>query len=47
MLKKAGLVLVLLFFVVTLYGCQASQNACKNTWAGIKKADDWMQKNLW
>jgi hypothetical protein len=52
---KSGFVLSVLFvFLILASGCSTTkgivngvQQDTKDTWQAMKKADKWMQKNLW
>ncbi len=43
MIKKTALFFILAAFVITVYGCETAKNAG----AALKRADEWVQKNLW
>ncbi len=52
--KKGVLVLALLLGSVFVYGCetikgigQGAAEGAKKDWQALKKADNWVQKNLW
>lgn len=52
--KRGILPLVLLLGFAFIYGCgtikgigQGASEGAKKDWQGIKKADDWVRKNLW
>ncbi len=43
MIRKATLLFILVAFVICVYGCETAKGAG----TALKRADEWMQKNLW
>ncbi len=43
MIKKATLLFMFIVFIIIVSGCET----VKGAGTALKKADEWMQKNLW
>jgi uncharacterized protein YceK len=49
-IKRALGLCIILAFILSLSGCgtlKGAYNGAKEDWQSLKKADDWMKKNLW
>lgn len=50
MIKKSFAFFILAIFIGCLSGCETIKGAAEGAtkdWATLKKADNWLQKNLW
>jgi hypothetical protein len=50
MIKRGTICFILSILVILISGCETFKGAfqgSKKDWESVKKADEWMRKNLW